>query len=176
VLEAPVQVWLPTVDVERSSLLEIRDRRNRQLITVIEVLSPSNKRPGPDREQYVAKREQVLHSSTHFVEIDLLRGYERMPMEPLPECDYCVMVSRVEHRLRAGLWPIRLRERLPAIPIPLRSQDKDLRLDLQEVLHRVYDAAGYENYIYDSTPEPALNPEDEAWARQFLPARTPESA
>src|SRR5712692_1834634 len=36
---APVKLFLPAVDVERHSSLEIRDRRNRRVVTVIELLS-----------------------------------------------------------------------------------------------------------------------------------------
>jgi hypothetical protein len=57
------------------------------------------------------------------------------------------------------------------IPIPLRAPHCDLRLDLQAVLHRVYDAAGYEKFIYDSEPVPPLRPDDAAWARQLVPQR-----
>lgn len=171
VLEAPVHGRIPVaIDVERLSFVEIRDRRDRQLVTVLELLSPSNKRHGADREQYVAKRRQLLASSAHFVEIDLLRGGPRMPIEDLPDCDYCIMVSRVEKRPEVGIWPVRLRERLPIIPIPLRTPDADARLDLQEALHRLYDAAGYEDYIYTGAPQPPLHPDDAAWARQFLPS------
>src|SRR4029077_19013850 len=73
-LEAPAHVGLPALDVERLAFVEIRDRRNRELVTVVELLSPSNKRPGSDRDQYLAKREQILGSSAHLGEIDLLRG------------------------------------------------------------------------------------------------------
>jgi hypothetical protein len=157
------------VDRERLSFLEIRDRDGWQLVTVIELLSPANKYAGPDREQYLAKRRELLASAVHFVEIDLLRGGPRMPMENLPECDYCVLVSRVETRPEAGVWPIRLREPLPPVRIPLRPPHADAQLDLQPVLHRIYDAAGYEDYIYRGPPHPQLNAEDAAWARQFVP-------
>src|SRR5207244_2891247 len=110
VLEAPARVRLPSVDFERISFVEVRDRAHRHLITVIEFLSPSNKKPGPYREQYLAKRAQVLASPVHFVEIDLLRGGPRMPLETLAPCDYYAMVSRAEQRPDAGIWPIRLRE------------------------------------------------------------------
>ena len=120
-LEAPAKVRLPVVDLERDPFIEIRDRRSRRLITVIELLSPSNKNPGRDRDQYINKRDQLLGGSVHFVEIDLLRGGPRMPAEDLPECDYCVIVSRAELRPTAGVWPIHLREPLPTIPIPLRA-------------------------------------------------------
>src|SRR5690349_15900943 len=80
----PVRVRLPAVDVERLSHLEIRDRHNRQLVTVVELLSPSNKRAGPDRDQYLTKRGQLLASPVHFVEIDLLRGGPRLPLVDPP--------------------------------------------------------------------------------------------
>lgn len=159
---------LPTADVLRESYIEIRDRESRELITVIELLNPSNKEPGPDREQYIAKRGCILVSPAHLVEIDLLRGHERMPVEEPPTSDYMVMVSRYHERPRAGLWPIRLRERLPEIPVPLRHGDPDAVLDLQPVLNNVFDAAGYEYYIYRGNPSPALHPEDAAWAEEII--------
>jgi hypothetical protein len=168
--EAPAKVILPAVDIERLSFIEVRDRDNWQRVTVIELLSPSNKYAGPDREQYLAKRRELLSSAVHFVELDLLRGGPRMPMENLPECDYCVLVSRVETRPEAGLWPVRLRERLPLVRIPLRTPHADAQLDLQDILHRIYDAAGYEDYIYHGQPQPQLHPEDAAWAQSFVPA------
>ncbi len=171
VLAAPVEGYLPAVDVERLSFVEIRDRRNRQLITLIELLSPSNKRPGGDRDQYLAKRNEILASAVHFVEIDLLRGGRRMPVENLPSCHYYVLVSRHETRPRIGLWPLSLRERLPLIPIPLRAPDPDAQIDLQEVLDDIYGKARYETYIYDELPDPPLSPNDEAWALEFVPPR-----
>ncbi len=169
VMAAPAQVLLPVVDIERLSYLEIRDRQNRQLITVLELLSPSNKRPSRHRDQYEAKRNQLLTSSANFVEIDLLRGGQRLPLTNFPECDYYVLVSRVEERPRAGICPIPLRERLPIIPVPLRKGDVDAALDLQFVLNRIYDSAGYEIYIYAGHPDPPLAPEDAPWAQQWLP-------
>jgi hypothetical protein len=168
VLEPPATVELGDVDMERLSRVEIRDRAQRQLITVIELLSPTNKYAGPDREQYEGKRRQILSSPAHFVEIDLLRGGPRMPMMNPPECDYCVLVSRAEERPEAGLWPWKLREPMPAIPVPLRSPDPDARLDLQPLLHHCYDSAGYQTYIYHRPPSPALPKKDAAWARQLL--------
>ncbi|MCY2992109.1 MAG: DUF4058 family protein [Planctomycetota bacterium] len=169
VLEAPAEGYLPAVDVERLAFVEIRDRRNRQLVTLIELLSPANKRPGADRDQYLAKRHEVLASAAHFVEIDLLRGGRRPPVEDWPACDYCVLVSRCEQRPRVGIWPLRLSDRLPLVPIPLRAPDPDAQLDLQEALHDIYDKAHYQTYIYDGAPDPPLTPQDEVWARQFTP-------
>jgi len=170
-LEASVEIEIPALDVERENFLEIRDRRSRELITVLELLSPVNKAPGRYREQYLTKREEFLTSRAHFVEIDLLRGGPRMPFVNRPPCDYYAMVSRVERRPKVQFWPLRLRDRLPEIPIPLRAPDPDLRLDLQQILHRIYDAAGYAKYIYDSDPVPPLAAEDAAWAKSLLAVR-----
>lgn len=159
---------LPAVDELRESFIEIHDRLGRQLVTVMEILSPSNKYAGPDREQYLAKRRLYLKSAAHFIEIDLLRGGPRMPLEGMPQCDYCVIVKRAEEHPRVGIWPIMLREPLPTIPIPLRSPDPDSSLDLQVLLHRVYDAGRYGNKIRFGKPEPALKPEDQTWAQSIL--------
>jgi Protein of unknown function (DUF4058) len=168
ILDAPGEVGIPAVDTESMSFLEIRDRDSHELITVVELLSPSNKYAGPDREQYLAKARRVQRSSAHFVEIDLLRGGPRMPWIDMPACEYCVVVSRAERRPRAGIWPIRLRDPLPEIPIPLRHGEADVRLDLQQLLHRIYDAAGYAYYVYSGLPEPGLSAEDIAWAAQLI--------
>jgi Protein of unknown function (DUF4058) len=168
-LEAPAQVELPVVDEQRLSFLEVRDRADWKLITVIELLSPANKYAGPDREQYIGKRSRLLFSTVHLVEIDLLRGGPRLPLLNMPECDYYVLVSRMEQRPRAGFWPIQLRDRLPVIPIPLRTPEEFARLDLQDVLNRIYDAARYEGWIYRSEPQPRLRGEDAEWAAQFVP-------
>jgi Protein of unknown function (DUF4058) len=170
-LEAPTQVRIPVQDVRRVPFLEVRDRLGRELITVLELLSPANKRGGADREQYMAKREQLLSTAVHFLEIDLLRGGRRMPLENRRACDYSVLVSRAEDRPRAGFWPIRLRQRLPVIPVPLQPKDPDARIDLQEVLHHVYDAAGYADFIYAVRPDPQLSAKDATWARAFVPRR-----
>lgn len=163
---APAQILLPAVDVESESYIEIRDSQTRQLVTVIELLSPTNKRPGDDRQRYLTKRTALLCSGTHFVEIDLLRGWPRMPFDEPPTGDYCVLVNRVEDRPQAEFWPIMLHQRLPAIPIPLGAPHPDAELDLQTVLHRVYDAAYYRDYIYEGSPWPPLADDDAAWARQ----------
>jgi len=173
VQEAPAYGRLPALlDVERHAYVEIRDRQKRDLVTVLELLSPSNKRPGADREQYLAKRRQLLSSPVHLVEIDLLRGGPRLPVDGLPGCDYCALVSRAQDRPRVALWPVLLRDRLPAVPIPLRSPDGPAQLDLQGLLDRLYDSAGYEDYLYDGLPQPPLSALDAAWA-EGLTRRTP---
>jgi hypothetical protein len=167
-VDAPAHVDHPEQEVERVAYLEIRDRQGGDLVTIVELLSMANKRD--DRLSYLAKRETVLGSPTHLVEIDLLRGGRPMPEANRPACDYSALVSRSEGRPRAGFWPIGLRDRLPVVPIPLRDPDPDARIDLQVVLDHVYDTSGYEDFIYRSGPEPPLGADDAAWAAGFVPA------
>ncbi len=168
-VEAPAKVRLPALDIERQPFIEIRDRDGWQLVTVLELLRPSNKYAGSDRDQYLVKRQELLASGVNLVEVDLLRGGPRMPMEDLPDCDYCVLVSQVQTRPEAEVWPIRLREPLPPVPVPLRPSHGDVRLQLQALLHRVYDAARYATFIYLGEPQPELSPADAAWAKGLLP-------
>ncbi len=171
-LAAPVEVRLPAVDIERHRSIEIRDRRSRSLVTVIELLSPSNKKPGPDREQYLAKRGVIQASPAHLLEIDLLRCRAPLPtLDPRPECTYSVLISRSEKWPRADFWPITLRDRLPVVPVPLHTGEPDATLDLQSVLTRAYDEGGFAFSIYEGEPEPPLDKDDSAWAQEILKAR-----
>jgi len=158
----------PRIEIQKEAFVEIYERETRRAVCVIELLSPTNKASGADRELYLAKRLRYAQSDVHFVEIDLLRGWLRMPVENLPSCDYCAQVSRAEERPQVGLWPIMLRDPLPTIPVPLLAPDPDARLDLQALLHRLYDAGGYEDYIYDAMPQPPLKPADQQWVRDIL--------
>jgi hypothetical protein len=164
------QPRLPAVDEERIPFLEIRDCRDRRVVTVIELLSPSDKKPGDGWHRYQSERTSLLNTSTHLVEIDLLRGGRRMPpVEPGAE-DYCVLVSLAPRRPMMGWYPIRLRERLPVILVPLDPYHFPVPLDLQAVIHRLYDDGGYAKFLYETEPDPPLSPEDAAWAREILRA------
>ncbi|HEX4795302.1 MAG TPA: DUF4058 family protein [Humisphaera sp.] len=89
-LTAPAYAQLPVaIDIERLSSVVIKDRKDRSIVTVVELLSPSNK--SSDRPQYLAKRHQYFSSGVSLVEIDLLRGGLRLPLEGLNDCDYYVM-------------------------------------------------------------------------------------
>ena len=93
-LDAPAYVLLPELDIERESFLEVRERQSRELVTVIEVLSPTNKRPGDHRGQYLNKRAKLLGSPVHLVEIDLLRCGPPLSPTDRPGGPYSVLVSR----------------------------------------------------------------------------------
>jgi len=166
---APFTATLPMHIQGKHHWLTIRDSKTRKIITVIEVLSPTNKRPGADRERYLAKRRRILGSKAHLVEIDLLRGGTRMPLgNAPPPSDYLLLVSRRKERPQVGLWPFGLRDPIPMFPLPLGPGEPEPMIDLRPVLDHVYDGAAYRYRLYDDQPDPPLSPEDAAWAAGLI--------
>ncbi len=156
--------------------IEVLDSENRGVVTVIEILSPTNKVQGSrGQESYLKKRSEVMHSSSHLVEIDLLRAGARIFVrERLPAHDYLVHVSRAksEHRRKGTVWPIPLIMRLPVIPIPLREGDPDAQVDLQLILETSYDRGAYDADLdYSRDPVPPLTIEQSAWAKTLIANR-----
>jgi hypothetical protein len=149
--------------------VEIRDVAERRLVTCIEVLSPTNKR-GPGREEYAAKRLQILSGDAHLVEIDLLRIGTRFPTaQPPPVAPYFVFVSRSGRRREVEVWPIPLEGTLPAVPIPLLPEDPAVPLDLQQALGVVYDIIGYDELVdYTQPPPGPLSPGETTWVEERL--------
>lgn len=172
----PVVIPLSMPERVQEAFLTIRERESMEVITVIEVLSPTNKRLGSNgQREYLEKRDAVLLSAAHLVELDLLRGGERLPMaKPLPPADYYAFVCRRYRRPNAEVYPWSLRHRLPPIPVPLAGRDPDVVLDLQAVLNTVYDRARYDYLLdYKRPVEPPLNEADAAWAQSLLGALKP---
>ncbi len=169
VLDRPLTLALPIPDQVIERYLEIRDSATHQVVTVIEVLSPSNKQPGEGRQQYERKRLHVLASWSSLVEIDLLRGWEPMPLGAAPASDYRLLVSRSWLRPEASLYPFDVSEPIPEIPIPLREKEQEPALDLNELLHTIYDQVRYDLRIdYSVDPEPPLEPAKAEWAQRLL--------
>jgi hypothetical protein len=137
--------------------VEVRATDQQQLVTVIESLSPVNKRPGHQAHlAYHRKRRNLLHSEVHLLEIDLLRGGERPPLaRPVPPAAYYVVLSRAERRPRVDVWPIQLSDRLPVLPVPLLAPDPDVPLDLGATVASVYERGAYAQQIdYQQSPPP----------------------
>ncbi len=172
---APLTITLPIPVEEKESYLVLRQTGSREVVAVIELLSPTNKRPGSDgRREYLAKRSQLFCTRAHLVELDLLLGGARLPIAESfqAETSYCAIVSRAETRPRAELfeWPIR--RSLPRIPVPLANGDPDAVLDLQTALNVVYERAGYDYSLhYDQPLELPLPGADEGWLQSLLAAR-----
>lgn len=169
----PVKLRFPTEEEIREAFLKVFDAENQQVVTVLEILSPTNKVAGSaGRLSFQQKRQEVLNSPSHWVEIDLLRlGTPSVPREILSS-HYAVHVLRVQKRPETETWPISLQQQLPVVRIPLKSGDPDASLDLQRVLSSAYDRAGYDLTVdYRADPVPPLAAEDAAWAHQWLQSK-----
>lgn len=154
--------------------LEVIDRETRQLVTVLEIISPSNKAAGSyGRASYQQKRREILDSPGHWVEIDLLRqGKALFPRPVHQQGDYFVHVSRVDKRPKGFVWPILLPQRLPVIPIPLKGNDPEVTLDLQLTLDTLYDHCAYDRIVdYRRPPKVSLSEPYDAWADQLLKSK-----
>ena len=182
VAEPAARCRLEPMGVEeiRVPFVRLLDRETREVVTVIELLSPTNKRTGTDRQQFLAKRARLLTSSVNYVEIDLLRGGPPTPMDEEPPAGtYRAIVSRGDWTDPPGPWPSRppadvwvwnLRDPLPAIPVPLRPPHPEAVLDLRAALDRTYDESGLEDYLHLTPPDPPLDAADAAWAADLLSA------
>lgn len=167
----PPPLQIPTLMAEKVPVtsLEIHDADSKELVTAIELLSPANKR-GKGYDEYIEKRDELLHSRTHLLEIDLLRQGKRVPMQrPLPAATYFIFLNRYEKRPMTDIWPIQLTMPLPIIPIPLLSEDEDIPLELQSAITNIYDLYRYDLSIdYTQPPEIPLEGETAVWATQLL--------
>lgn len=154
--------------------LEIRDT-NSELVTSIEILSRVNKRRGHEAyNAYRRKRRSLLRQPVHLIEIDLLRVGERVPiLDPVPDAPYYIYLSRENLRPDIGVWAIRLEDKLPTIPIPLRKPDDDAVFDLQRAVETIYDLSMYQESINyrEPPPPPALSDQDAQWLDDFLHAK-----
>jgi hypothetical protein len=167
----PLLVPLLLDDEIEEARLEIRHRESKALVTVIEVLSPTNKiRGARGRTSFMEKRREIMESEVHWVEIDLLRaGTPSVTRPPLVPSDYRILVSRARKRTRARYWPVSVREPLPVIGIPLRGKDPDVPLDLSAVLKAAYEHGAYDVSIdYREEATPPLEADDAAWADGLL--------
>jgi hypothetical protein len=176
-----VGITVPSEPIKHH-FVEVRDsQRGHVLVTLIEIVSPANKRLGVDRQTYEDKQQEILHSDASLVEIDLLRGGRSVVGGPHVteslskmerRVDYVVVVSPVWQRVPIGhqLFPFTLRDMLPCIPIPLRADEVQPPLDLQYVFQLAYDSGPYRRGAVDylAAPHPELSDDDATWADQLL--------
>lgn len=159
----PITLPLPLLEEVREHWVEITRLPDRELVGVIEVLSPWNK-TGRGYSDYMAKRADLLRQAIHLVEVDLLLGGERLPMgRPLPAGDYYALVSHAERRPNSQVYAWGLRDPLPRIPVPLRAPDADVWFDLADVFRVTYERGSYERDVYRMAPVSAVRPGDRPW-------------
>ncbi len=174
---APSHVLRAFIEEEhREKFIEIYESDPEQrLVTTIEVLSPSNKRPGTEGwDLYQRKRQSILLGDVNLVEIDLLRGGRRPPiLDPWPKSPYTLTVARARHPQSCRVWEAHFQYPLPPIPVPLAKPDPDLTLGLQSLIDTIYRRFRYEQSLkYTIKLKPPLSPAEAAWCRKRLQARS----
>jgi hypothetical protein len=169
-MQERVYVELPT-----ESYVEIVDvKSGHRIVTTVEVLSPTNKRPSEGQELFLQKRADMKQAGVNIVEIDLLRGGQRVLfaapelVPPSHRTAYQICVWRAAQRRQVEVYRVPLRERLPVFRVPLRPTDRDALIDLQAIIDQCYRNGGYDDIDYLGEPDPALSAADRDWADQLL--------
>lgn len=172
---APIR-RVATVIPTRLRSVRIYTTGTDELVTAIELLSPYNKR-GEGLAEYRRKRSSLLTSNVHLVEIDLLRGGQRVGSElqdaPCDDTDYILLVNRgmdVNPDAYSDIWPVSLNEPLPLLPIPLDAPDPDVILDMNAVVRSIYERGRYALRIdyQQPVPPPALRPAMAEWMQKYF--------
>jgi hypothetical protein len=175
VLESDEPIFIERAVVEvREPFVEIYDLSGHRLVTGIEFVSPTNKSDRQGRELYQKKQQETQEAGVHLVEIDLIRRGPHVLdvpeafLEQLPRWDYLINTCR-RNSDRYEVYPVRIRDRLPRIRVPLKEGDEDVVLDVQAVFNRAYQVGVYADRInYKVDPPVPLADDDAAWARQLL--------
>jgi len=174
--DAPDVEEVPELEIHETFIAIVDPKSGNEVVTVIEVVSPTNKYAGPGREMYIKKQTEIRQSKTHLIEIDLLRAGPHVLAVPEwlarrhGHYHYLTSVNRaVETRRRFELYRRTLRQQLPRLRVPLASGDGDTVLDLQAALIQLYEAGRYRRRLkYDQPCVPPLSGEDRTWADQLI--------
>lgn len=167
----PVTIPLETIEGPRETYIEILHRPDRSLVAVLELLSPANKQ-SPGRTEYLSKRNAILRQNVHLLELDLLLGGERLPLQrPLPVGDYYYLVARAELRPDCQVYAWTLPHVLPRLPLPLRPPYKDAVIDLGQVFTTAYDRGRFGRRLAYQRPCPApLRDDQRSWVASIVAA------
>ncbi len=163
--------WL---DEPTESYIEVFHLPEYRLVTGVEVLSPTNK-VNPGRIAYLSKRQDLLHHGANLVEIDLLLSGTRLSfLEPLPTGDFFAFVTRWGSHDKCSVFHWSVRVALPTIPVPLKSPDADVYLDLAAAFRAAYDLGRYSRVLrYEQPVALGLSPADRQWAHAVAASHRP---
>lgn len=175
----PIVIRVPHEEFSES-LLEIYVGRgdDRRLVTAIELLSLTNKTEGQKgRDLYLKKQAEILDSSTHLIEIDLLHA--GMHTTAVPEryftkhasgSNYHVCAHYFDHLGDYRVYPVKISDMLPTIAVPLLPKDGSVVISLQQVFEKTYAAGAYDRQIdyANAVPEPPLSNDQLDWLKSIL--------
>ena len=170
-LPEPIAVTIPMPRTVKHHYLEIRSLQSSEVITVIEILSPVNKRSS-GRKKYENKRLEILSSQTNLIEIDLLHSGKPMSVMGYElKSHYRILVSNSSDRPQAQLYPFNLQQPIPTFLVPLQQEDEAIAISLRPLLDEIYELSGYDLDIdYSQDPVPKWPSADLQWIDQYLKA------
>jgi hypothetical protein len=152
--------------------VEIRQRSDNRLVTLLDVVSPHNKTTAQGRAAYLEKRREGRSASANLVEIDLvLQGQPTLEYsrDGLPAWDYAVTVTRSTQPERYEIYTTTLQKRLPRFRLPLAADDRDTVLDLHVAFTRCFDQGAFTTKIdYSRGPSTTLSDEHRRWVSELL--------
>jgi hypothetical protein len=156
----------------QESLIEIRQRADGRLITIVDAAGPANKTTSEGRAAYLEKRREGQSCQCNLVEIDLvlqgapLLDYSR---EGLPDWDFAVTVTRASKPDQYEIYTATLEKPLPRFRLPLAADDRDTVVDLQAAFNRAFDQGNFlEKIDYRHDPATKLDDADRAYVDQRL--------
>lgn len=151
------QVLFTSVETEEhiEAFLEIRHRKDSRLLTLIEVVSPTNKTTPEGRQAYEVRRQDARNRGASLLEIDLTlqgRPIISLPSAYVPTGLFTTVTTRSLHPDRPEIYAIGLEKPLPRLRVPLANDDRDAIVDLQVAVSKAYDSgevAKHINYAED---------------------------
>jgi hypothetical protein len=177
-IQAPFRLPLPLERMRESFIEILTVGESERVVATVEVLSPTNKTPGIGWDEYRRKQREMRERGIHLLEIDLLRGGQHSLLAPEADLrerfgswDYLISLYRAQIPYVCDVWPIRLPDALPTVPVPLTPGVPDVELDLGAIRDRVYEDGAFVRSIdYAAEPIPPLFAENRAWADEILTA------
>ena len=152
--------------------IEIRQRNEARVVTLIDVATPTNKTTTAGRQAYLDKRREGRAVGANLVEIDLVRQGQSLieySRDGLPEWDYAVTVTRATQPERHEIYTATVQKRLPRFRMPLASDDRDTVVDLQVAFTRSFDQGGFAGQIdYTRDPAAPLSDDNRRWLHEHL--------
>jgi hypothetical protein len=154
--------------------VEIRSRADGRLVTLVEIVSIMNRTSNSGRDAYLTTRKHAETARAALVEIDLLtQGQPTLEYDRagVPSYDHCLTVTRPNAPGRYEVYTATFAKRLPKIRVPLAPDDRDVMLDVQDVVRRAYDQGNYARQIDYTLTHPAevvMSAETQSWCEVLL--------
>jgi hypothetical protein len=169
----PVTLPYAIEEEHRQSYIEIVHGPDRAVVTVLELLSPTNKE-GNGFHAYLAKRRELLRQAIHLVELDLLLSGRRLTFaKPLPPGDFFAFVTRANRRNFSDVYSWTVRDSIPVVPVPLVPPDADLLIEMQPIANLAYERGYYHRFLkYGDEYDLPVNPPTKQWIDQIARSQT----